>query len=173
MSASNRPPTPMLYLLALLITLCKQQEVASFPFPNGNKILQKPFLSSDIAATTRHRNLQEDEDVCSFILEVVADPASAPYCSCDAVDDTYVLDCILTDCPDCDLIQGVDTCALSEEGTSFCVVRAAFSLFSCTYFILLEKASCSSLTKTLHRLSQSCTLVAFSLYSEPLILPYV
>jgi hypothetical protein len=87
-----------------------------------------------------HRNLQSDEEVCAFIIDELVDGSYAQFCSCDRVGDSYVLDCVYTDCPDCELLQGSEeeTCAISNDGVVLSLSEdldlLADLFYSCTLY---------------------------------------
>jgi hypothetical protein len=87
-----------------------------------------------------HRYLQSDEEVCAFIIDELVDGSYAQFCSCDRVGDSYVLDCVYTDCPDCELLQGSEeeTCAISNDGVVLSLSEdldlLADIFFSCTLY---------------------------------------
>jgi hypothetical protein len=98
---------------------------------NEDSVLRSPLV---VPAAARHLQensndidndidiSEEDEQVCDDLLTDAFDASFRPYCFCDRVDDTYVLDCISTYCPDCEILTSAndtteaETCALREQG---------------------------------------------------------
>lgn len=127
--STQRPSFTMNRLALLLSIICLQQyelqTATALNLFGGRKLQHSVQSLSTTAVGAAGRNLQDaddDESVCDFIFANVADPDSVDFCTCEPTDeDTFVLDCIYTECPDCQVLQADDqqeeeTCAVSEDG---------------------------------------------------------
>jgi hypothetical protein len=143
---SSKTSSMLLRLLTLLLVVAS--EAVHSPFgkslhnQNQNNNRNRNKFSSLKTIYPReqveHRRLQTDEEICDTILSNAVDASYAPFCSCGRVEDTYVLDCVASDCPDCEILNGgaEETCAVSNDG----VILAAFEggtdiYYSCIIYI--------------------------------------
>jgi hypothetical protein len=141
--------TSSMFRLLTLLLVVVASEAAHGPFGsslhnknNKNNSNRNRYKFSSLKtiyprAQVDHRQLQTDEEICESILSSVVDASYAPYCSCERVEDTYVLDCIASDCPDCEILLDEggasleeQTCALSNDG----VILAAYEGGSDIYY---------------------------------------
>jgi hypothetical protein len=114
----------------LILLVCMLPAAARRPFSQHKKVDSEPkTVVQHPLAEANHRNLQTDEEVCEFLLNEGFSEEDRLFCSCDRVGDIYQVECRYTECLDCEILQGVDTCAALIEGVVLDAATLSEELF--------------------------------------------
>jgi hypothetical protein len=160
----------------LTLLVCMLPVAARSPFGRRNKLSSLPkTVFQHPLAEANHRNLQTtDEQVCEFLLNQGFIEEDRQFCGCERSGDIYQVECRFTDCPDCEILQELETCAVLIEGVDLDAETLSEEVFiSCVDYesglfdstiCVFEESGSDNCTVTVNDVS--CDSCAFTLCDD-------